>query len=233
MVNWSGNADYTLPEVVPERYERRSAHGKQLVVGEGLESFEPYSHKETVRSYVDEDHQNTSPERFWHVNDEKALRRGRSRRRKILLWTGCTVLLLALLGVALGAGLGIGLKSTSKQGDSNSNGTSATTPAAAGDAQGALPGSGLAACLLGSSSTLSWPTQLPPNQSSLLLFYQHYSGDIRFMANRSPGDWFGGTSKDTVVTDAKIGTPIAIRCPGPTELSGLNLFCEHKLPQRS
>lgn len=65
--------------------------------------------------------------------------------------------------------------------------------------QGAFNGSGIA---LASQSFQG------DEQGSMVLYYQHYTGTIRFKQLRD-GDWVGGTQSEIVAYDAKNGTPIS------------------------
>ena len=51
--------------------------------------------------------------------------------------------------------------------------------------------------------------QFPTNQGNLQLFFQHHSGEIRWMELAWPYTWRGGSVSDVVATDAKNGTPIS------------------------
>ena len=42
------------------------------------------------------------------------------------------------------------------------------------------------------------------------LFFQHNSGDLRFMQYNSGQQWVGGSKAETVATDAKPGTPLSV-----------------------
>jgi hypothetical protein len=65
--------------------------------------------------------------------------------------------------------------------------------------QGAFNGSGIA---LASQSFQG------DEQGTMVLYYQHYAGTIRFKQLRD-GKWVGGTQSEIVAYDAKNGTPIS------------------------
>lgn len=47
------------------------------------------------------------------------------------------------------------------------------------------------------------------DQGSLVMYFQHWTGQIRWQQLSSTGDWIGGSSSQIVATDAKNGTPIS------------------------
>ncbi|KAK5171479.1 uncharacterized protein LTR77_004624 [Saxophila tyrrhenica] len=246
MVAWTSNTFSSLPEVVnPPRTDRSSAYGKQVAGGEEKQTSEPYVHKESVwiHNPNEQQHEQGGADIHSKANDEEGLQR--KRRRKTLIW-GCSVIsILILLGIGLGVGVTMGLQSDesshaasnrTRLSDSPASRPNDTSSAPSGS-KGAVERSGLAACVLKSQLHLAWPTQLQTNQSNLLLFFQHSSGEIRVLQNKIPEGWTGGSSKDIIADDAKQGTPIAIRCPGGAgDVAGLHVFYinkENLLRQRS
>ena len=46
-------------------------------------------------------------------------------------------------------------------------------------------------------------------EQGLVMYFQHRSGQIRWMGLSSDGKWTGGDSSTLVAADAKLGTPIS------------------------
>ena len=92
--------------------------------------------------------------------------------------------------------------------------------------RGAFNGTGLAAMqtrLMNlTSQGLSSAAQ---GHGNLLLVFQHYTGDIRFMVRGSTGHWQGGSVYDVVATDAKNGTPISLLSSAPIGVIQHHVFC--------
>lgn len=94
---------------------------------------------------------------------------------------------------------------------------------------GAFNGTGFGIC------PQSWPVNLTSgyqdfNRDSIspdnfLLFFQHSSGEIRWLFRRFPNTWEGGSHSELVTSDAKNGTPISCSCPKNNEFDW-NVFCE-------
>lgn len=70
----------------------------------------------------------------------------------------------------------------------------------------------------------SGETETPELDSNLYLFFQHNSGDIRWM-QRVATSWTGGSANDVVATDAKNGTPIAALSEA-NRTGEWHVFCE-------
>jgi hypothetical protein len=68
-------------------------------------------------------------------------------------------------------------------------------------------------------------TSAAKGYGNLLLVFQHYKGDIRFMVRESTGDWQGGSVYDVVAADAKNGTPISLLSSAPKEVIQHHVFC--------
>jgi hypothetical protein len=41
------------------------------------------------------------------------------------------------------------------------------------------------------------------------MYFQHYTGDIRWMQLTNTGDWVGGTYSEVVAVDARNNTPLS------------------------
>jgi hypothetical protein len=133
---------------------------------------------------------------------------GMKKRTFMIVLIG--LILLIVLGVALGVGLGVGLKKKS----SSSTSTNADPYCVAHpevciggsldqayfSKKGAFNGSGVA--LAGES----WNGG---QRRLFTLYFQHHSGDIRYMTYDKNQEWSGGSSSETVASDAKNATPIS------------------------
>ncbi|KAK5743144.1 hypothetical protein LTR17_002905 [Elasticomyces elasticus] len=132
--------------------------------------------------------------------------------------------LLIALAIGLGVGLGVGL-GTKKH--SPSTPPSAPPPSTApappststGDTQyliggaispaylsttGAFNGSGIALASQSFSSSLESGTQ-----GTLVMYFQHHSGEIRWQQLNAQGAWLGGGVSEVVAADAKNSTPLS------------------------
>lgn len=87
---------------------------------------------------------------------------------------------------------------------------------------GAFNGSGIA---IASASFIS--------QGQISLFFQHYTGSIRYMQLLNSGDWMGGTTSEIVADDARNGTPIAAVPYSNDGLDFIHIFCELNLAKTS
>lgn len=68
---------------------------------------------------------------------------------------------------------------------------------------------------------------------STLLFYQHHTGEIRWMQHIAPSTWEGGTADHVVVSDAKNATPISMVANiASSDDIELHLFCELSTSQK-
>ena len=69
--------------------------------------------------------------------------------------------------------------------------------------------------------------------SNVLLCYQHYTGEIRYMHYAAPDTWVGGTANEVIATDAKNGTSIEVMTNRPGDDVELYVFCESDFPLSS
>jgi len=165
--------------------------------------------------------------------------------RPWIFWAALVSLLL-VLGIAFGAGLGIGLNNGHSDpatlDDAGSSTTSSTRPAAPTSAKslleigGTIDPSYYSSQKAWNGSGLSHVWQnLPPtfgnqpaDDRSLVLYYQHSSGDIKWMRRLSSGSWSLGTRFLTVTGSAKNSTPIsAVRDDMTQPGSDIwDVFCE-------
>ena len=128
-------------------------------------------------------------------------------RKKTLL--ALLLLILAVI-IALAVGLGVGLSRRNLPGaasPSNSNklGTSDYTIGGALDpsyysTKGAFNGSGIALA----SESFDGGTR-----GTLVMYFQHWSGQIRWQQLSDQGEWLGGDISSVVASDAKNSTPLS------------------------
>lgn len=145
-------------------------------------------------------------------------------------WVFCilSVSFILAIAIALGVGLGVGLvlhhssgTSATSNSTNSTNSTSSdvsiggTLNAAYYSKQGAWNGTALAAAQRLSSES----------SSEDLLFFQHHSGDVRWMELASNGSWVGGSSSEVVARDAKNSTPIAAVSWASAGTSTTHVFC--------
>lgn len=87
--------------------------------------------------------------------------------------------------------------------------------------KGAFNGSGIA---LASQSFASDLRDAP--LGSLVMYFQHHSGDIRFQRLTDRGAWVGGSESEIVASNAKNGTPLSAVAYVLNEVSQWHIFCE-------
>lgn len=128
------------------------------------------------------------------------------KARTFWITSGVVLAILILLGVGLGAGLGIGLTS----GDKNHAATSSADPRfALGGAinpayystSGAFNGSGIGFAGAAMKST---------EKGEYSIYYQHHSGQIRYVQLDSNNKFLGGTSSEIVASDARNATRLSV-----------------------
>lgn len=130
-------------------------------------------------------------------------------RKKIFMIVLIAVIAFIILAVALGAGLGIGLKKKSDEEKIIQHPFCKDHPelciggnlnAEYYSKRGAFNGSGIA--LAGES----WNAG---QRRIFTLYFQHHTGDIRYMQYGTDQRWVGGNSSNLIATDAKNGTTIS------------------------
>ena len=150
------------------------------------------------------------------------------------------LLILVVAATALAVGLGVGLSKRhiddtpgASDNSSSSLTDSSTSPASAEyriggsiDAlyysqKGAWNGTGIA---LASQSLPTDAKDAP--LGSLVMYFQHHSGDIRFMRLTSDGEWVGGSESEVVATNAKNSTPLSAVAYVQNGTSYWHVFCE-------
>ncbi|KAF2662779.1 hypothetical protein K491DRAFT_584621 [Lophiostoma macrostomum CBS 122681] len=139
------------------------------------------------------------------------------------------LILLLVLGIALGVGLGVGLKKKSSSSTAaNADPFCVAQPElciggsldqAYFSKKGAFNGSGIA--LAGES----WNKG---QKRIFTLYFQHWSGDIRYMTYDTNQNWGGGSSSETVASDAKNATPISAVAYTSNDTQYFHLFYINK-----
>lgn len=61
---------------------------------------------------------------------------------------------------------------------------------------------------------------------SLRVFFQHHTGELRWLLRTPTGDVEGGTSAEVIATDAKSGTPLGLISTSDT-FTQWHVFCKH------
>ncbi|KAF2650858.1 hypothetical protein K491DRAFT_720389 [Lophiostoma macrostomum CBS 122681] len=174
----------------------------------------PFSVDETIVSgfqplAFDEKGEPIPPRRESELPAEKPRTFGIQRRYLlgiiILIW-------VLLLAIGLGVGLGLGLKKDNNHGP----GSGFVDPYCVGNpdyciggslgsnyytTNGTFNGSGIAL------ATEFWNHQ---QRKIMTVYFQHWSGDIRWIQLTPQGQWIGGTKTEMIATDAKNATPISV-----------------------
>ncbi|WPH03131.1 Hypothetical protein R9X50_00600600 [Acrodontium crateriforme] len=162
------------------------------------------------------------PPQNYHSRDREPVKRRICGMPTKLFYS--ILVLLTMIAIGLGVGLSIGLGTKSK---SSSTSNSGSTPSTTGGSSpnstasteyliggaidpkyysksGAFNGSGIALASQSFASNLEAGTQ-----GSLVMYFQHHSGQIRWMQLSSSGDWRGGSVSEVVAVDAKNNTPLS------------------------
>jgi hypothetical protein len=93
--------------------------------------------------------------------------------------------------------------------------------------KGAFNGTGISWTSVFGSTNLT--TSKPKNKNvhnDRFLFFQHHTGQIRWIYQGGPDQWSGGTGNEVIATDAKNGTPISAHSPRGAGLIEYNIFCK-------
>ena len=86
---------------------------------------------------------------------------------------------------------------------------------------GAFNGSGIALASQSFSSNITAETQ-----GSIVMYYQHYTGEIRWKELSSSGEWVGGTISETVTADARNSTPLSAVSYSSGGMNTWHIFCK-------
>ncbi|KAL9137008.1 MAG: hypothetical protein Q9175_001792 [Cornicularia normoerica] len=158
---------------------------------------------------------------FWdqpalEVSDRRSDGPRNRGRKSLLFWV---VGLVACLVIGLAIGLGVGL--TRKSSNPSSAPAKPAPPAPTSIPQsflstvGAFNGSGIA---LASESFASG------GHGSIVMYFQHHSGQLRSAQLASDGTWQGGDVTNVVAIDAKNGTPIAAVAYARNQTAAWHIF---------
>jgi hypothetical protein len=125
--------------------------------------------------------------------------------RRVLFWALLAAACAIVIGLAVGLGVGLGVKHKARKTPPSVAKSSDYYIGGAIDPkyyskEGAFNGSGLA---LASQSFGSG------EYGELVLYFQHYSGSIRWQRLTPDDGWLGGTASEVVATDAKNSTPLS------------------------
>lgn len=63
---------------------------------------------------------------------------------------------------------------------------------------------------------------------TVVVYFQHWEGDIRSMSLTASGSWIGGDESTTVATNARNGTPIAAVAYA---MNGVSTVCYSRIPR--
>ncbi|GAB7341492.1 hypothetical protein MBLNU457_7720t2 [Dothideomycetes sp. NU457] len=178
-------------------------HRIQQVHSHGMESVRAHEGDKEVY-FPPEKHTSTATQPAGHIEDfvnPKERRRVCGMKRGLLI---ALVVLVLVLAVALGVGLGVGLSQKAKS-SSSSQAASAYLIGGALNAvyystTGAFNGSGIA---LASESFDG------SSHGDLVMYFQHYTGQIRWQQLTDQGQWVGGDETTIVASDARNSTPLS------------------------
>ncbi|KAJ4342301.1 hypothetical protein N0V87_001287 [Didymella glomerata] len=207
----SPTPDYSAPQVIPGQQAypfgaqpfSPSSHGGSTL---GSPQPRPYTFKEHVDTY---DQHISRPGSVPPPVPPKDDRKCGLKKRTFWMLMGCVIFWLIALAVGLGAGLGIGLSKKNKSQEVKIDPFCRDHPklcvggslnAEYLSKKGAFNGSGIA--LAGES----WN---PTTGTLFTLYFQHHTGDIRYLKYTKGQKWFGGGITETVASNAKNATPIS------------------------
>jgi len=174
-----------------------SSHGGTTITSPNIR---PYGFKEHVDSY--ESYHEAAPTPVPPKDD----RRCGMKKRLFFILIGLGVLALIVLGLGLGLGLGLRKKESHKDvvhpfcRDNPESCIGGSLNAEYLSKKGVFNGTGIA--LAGES----WNKG---QRRIFTLYFQHHTGDIRFMQYTTDRQWIGGTKAQTVASDAKDASPIS------------------------
>ncbi|KAL8952386.1 MAG: hypothetical protein Q9222_001695 [Ikaeria aurantiellina] len=124
-------------------------------------------------------------------------------------WLFGLVAALTCLAIGLGVGLGVGL---TRNGGSNGEADGPSPPGAnpsGSDSVGAPSTLSRTGAFNGSGIALASQSFASGGYGSIVMYFQHHTGEIRSIQLGSDGAWNGGDAREIVAVDAKNGTPIA------------------------
>ena len=85
---------------------------------------------------------------------------------------------------------------------------------------GAFNGSGIALASQSFATALAEGTQ-----GALVMYFQHHSGEIRWIQLNNEGDWLGGSSSEIVAPTAKNSTPLSAVSFSVNGTNQWHVFC--------
>ncbi|KAI8937058.1 hypothetical protein NX059_006277 [Plenodomus lindquistii] len=203
--------DYSAPEVVPGQFIRRSivvGSIPPLSDGVTLPTSSPQPRLSGFTEHVDDPTRSLSSEKIPVPETVEDRMYWGLKKRKFFVLMICVLFWIVALALGLGLGLGLGLKDDSSN-DGPTNASCKSNPEVCiGGAlsanyvsrRGAFNGTGMA--LAGES----WNTG---QRRIFTLYFQHHTGDIRFMQYTTDRKWIGGTKAETVASDVKDASPIS------------------------
>ena len=65
---------------------------------------------------------------------------------------------------------------------------------------------------------------------SLVMYFQHHTGDIRYVQLSEEGEWLGGSSSEVVAVDAKNNTPLSAVAYSVAGVNYWHIFCKRRNP---
>lgn len=86
---------------------------------------------------------------------------------------------------------------------------------------GAYNGSGIAFASQSFSETIK-----NGSEGVGVIYFQHWTGEIRYVMNSDAGEWVGGSSSEVVATDAKGGTPLSAVAYSVGGVNSWHIFCQ-------
>lgn len=201
--------DYSAPEVVPGQFLPQSLAERPLPPSPGGSSM-PISPHPRVSDFTEQaGHPRSSSSDKIPVPEPANDRTyWGMKKRKFFILVACVLIWVIALAMGLGLGLGLGLKGSSSDDGPTDPICRSNPELCMGGAlsakyisqRGAFNGSGIA--LAGES----WNTG---QRRIFTLYFQHHTGDIRFMQYTTDRKWIGGTKAETVAGDVKDASPIS------------------------
>ena len=238
-----------LPEVVHLQFSHDAQPEKEVGISDEKEGVENFAYGLPLQRL---EYQNGSQQ----VDGYKPTP---GRRPSKKTWLVCAVLAaLSALGVGLGVGLTFGLRRHTwvlpfKASDQLSDlhprpTTKAQHPASATSrpasttssthiplyfsTRGAFNGTSIAVTKDRNGQNLTSSAPGSFNKWNLVLVYQHYTGELRWMQRiYLSSTWVGGSAYDVVATDAKNATPISVNFKEAGGVAYHHVFC--RFPDRS
>lgn len=202
--------DYSGPQVVPGQFQHYPHGGRPLSPSSngGTTLMSPQMRPYTFKEHVDPEDPLSRPEAVPPpVPPKDDPRKCGLRKRTFFILVGCVLIWILALALGLGLGLGLGLK--------KNNSSDGADPFCREKPQycvgGALDAKYLSTTgtVNGTGIALAGESWSAGQKRVFTLYFQHHTGDIRYMQYTTDRSWLGGTRSETVATDAKVGTPIS------------------------